>query len=216
MVPGIATGNPRQGDFGQGAPVLVTATPRSGVPGRKTLASGPGGPEPYECVVDRGLRMTTIAPFYARGTMNLRKVLSNETIKLRLESTEKSEVIEELIDLLLAAGQIHDRKAALKAIAEREKKMSTGMQKGIAIPHGKSDSVDSLVAAIGIKKEGIDFKSLDGEPSRIFVMTLSPVNRTGPHIQFLAEISRLLNDDAAREQLLQAESEEEVLRVIAG
>jgi PTS system nitrogen regulatory IIA component len=146
--------------------------------------------------------------------MNLKKALSKETISMELKSSDKSSVIEEMVDLLMAAGKIRDRKAALKAIVEREKKMSTGMQNGIAIPHGKSDTVDGLVAALGVSKTGIDFQSLDGEPAHIFVMTLSPVNRTGPHIQFLAEISRLLNSPEAREQLLSAQSEEEMLNVL--
>ena len=148
--------------------------------------------------------------------MNLKKALSTETISLDLKSETKPEVIEEMLDLLMQSGRVRDRKTALKAILEREKKMSTGMQNRIAIPHGKSDTVDGLVAAIGIQKEGIDFESLDGEPAQLFIMTLSPANRTGPHIQFLAEISRLLNNPEAREQILNATSEEDILKIITG
>jgi len=148
--------------------------------------------------------------------MNLKKALSKEAISLNLKSTDKNGVMEELVDLLVSSSSLRDRKAALKAITEREKKMSTGMQNGIAIPHGKSDAVDGLVAAIGISREGIDFESLDEKPSYIFVTTLSPVNRTGPHIQFLAEISRLLNSKEARERMLNAKTEEDVLQIIAG
>jgi len=151
--------------------------------------------------------------------MNLKKVLSAATITLSLKSTTKEGVMEELVDLLMAAGKIRDlkdRKEALKAILDRESKMSTGMQNGIAIPHGKTDRVDSLVAAIGIKKEGVDFQALDGQPSRLFVMTLSPNTRTGPHIQFLAEISRQLSDAAIRERVLKAATAEEVLDILSG
>ena len=151
--------------------------------------------------------------------MNLKKVLSAATITLSLKSTTKEGVMEELVDLLMAAGKIRDlkdRKEALKAILDRESKMSTGMQNGIAIPHGKTDRVDSLVAAIGIKKEGVDFQALDGQPSRLFVMTLSPDTRTGPHIQFLAEISRQLSDAAIRERVLKAATAEEVLDILSG
>jgi PTS system nitrogen regulatory IIA component len=158
--------------------------------------------------------MGTIPRSYQELIMNLKKALSTETITLELTSTSKSEVIEEMVDLLLAAGRIKDRKAALKAIVDREKKMSTGMQNGIAIPHGKSDSVDGLVAALGISKNGIDFESMDQQPARIFIMTLSPVNRTGPHIQFLAEISRLLNSPEAQERVLNATTKEELLEII--
>jgi PTS system nitrogen regulatory IIA component len=96
---------------------------------------------------------------------------------------------------------------------ERERKMSTGIQHGVAIPHAKTKAVKNLVACIGLKKEGVDFASLDGEPSRIFIMTLSPVDRVGPHVQFLAEISMVIKTEEAREHLLQAKSAQEVLSV---
>jgi PTS system nitrogen regulatory IIA component len=152
----------------------------------------------------------------ARVVMNLRKVLSVETVATELKATTKEGVIEELVDLLVAAGKIKDRLEALRAVLEREKKMSTGMQSGIAIPHGKTDVVEGLIAAFGMKHAGVNFEALDGQPSRIFVMTLSPVNRTGPHIQFLAEVSRQLNEPAIRERLLQATTAEDVLNIIAG
>ncbi|MBP7829197.1 MAG: PTS sugar transporter subunit IIA [Kiritimatiellae bacterium] len=151
--------------------------------------------------------------------MNLRKVMSPATISVALKSDTKEGIIGELMDLLMAAGKIRDlkaRKDALAVVLEREKKMSTGMQNGIAIPHGKTDTVDSLVAAIGLKKEGVDFQALDGQPSRIFIMTLSPDTRTGPHIQFLAEISRQLSDAGTRERVLKAATPEEVLDLLSG
>ncbi|HOE01438.1 MAG TPA: PTS sugar transporter subunit IIA [Kiritimatiellia bacterium] len=148
--------------------------------------------------------------------MNLKKTLTAETISLNLQGTTKDAVLAELVDLLMASGHIRDRDAVLKAVQEREKRMSTGMQNGIAIPHGKSDSVDCLVAALGIKRSGVDFGALDGQPSVIFVMTVSPDSRTGPHIQFLAEISRPLNDPAVRAKLLAATTPDEVLHLLLG
>jgi fructose-specific phosphotransferase system IIA component len=148
--------------------------------------------------------------------MNLKKPLTVETISLDLKATTKEEILSEMVDLLMASGHIRDREAVLKAVTEREKRMSTGMQNGIAIPHGKTDSVDCLVAALGIKRGGVDFGALDGQPSNIFVMTVSPDSRTGPHIQFLAEISRPLNDAAVRAKLLGATSCEEVLQLLIG
>jgi len=142
--------------------------------------------------------------------MNIRKAISKEAVSLSLQSREKNALIEELLDLAVRTGRIPDRKAALKCLLEREKKMSTGMHHGLAIPHGKTDTVDSLVASVGIIPEGVDFDSMDGEPSRIFILTVSPANRAGPHIQFLAEISRLLNRKDIRQQLLEAKTEEEV------
>ncbi len=146
--------------------------------------------------------------------MSPKKPLTVETISLDLKGTTKDAILAEMVDLLVASGHIRDREAVLKAIADREKRMSTGMQNGIAIPHGKTDSVDCLVAALGIRRGGVDFGALDGQPSTIFVMTVSPDSRTGPHIQFLAEISRPLNDAAVRAKLLAATSREEVLRLL--
>jgi fructose-specific phosphotransferase system IIA component len=148
--------------------------------------------------------------------MNLRKLLTEENVTLDLKSSTKEGIIAEMIDLIVACGRIADREAALKCVLERERKMSTGMQHGIAIPHGKSSSVTTLVTAVGIRKEGVDFGSLDGQPSRIFVMTVSPVDHTGPHIQFLAEMSRLLNDADRRERLLAAATPADVIAILTG
>ena len=148
--------------------------------------------------------------------MNLKKPLTVETIRLDLKGATKEAILAEMVDLLVASGHIRDREAVLKAVLEREKRMSTGMQNGIAIPHGKTDSVDCLVAALGIKRGGVDFGALDGQPSNIFVMTVSPDSRTGPHIQFLAEISRPLNDASVRAKLLAATSPDEVLHLLIG
>lgn len=146
--------------------------------------------------------------------MNLKKVLNENVICLNLLGDTKRAVIEELLDLLVSRGQVRDRKTALKALLEREEKMSTGMQHGLALPHAKTDAVDRLVGVIGIRREGLDFQSIDGEPSTIFILTLSPLSRTGPHIQFLAEIGRLLEEAPLREKLRQAQTAAEVLEVI--
>ena len=92
--------------------------------------------------------------------------------------------------------------------------MSTGMKHGIAIPHGKTDSVSDLVACIGIADNPVDFDSLDQEPSRIFIMTLSPLDKTGPHLQFLAQISLLFKSAEKREELLGAASEQAVIKLL--
>lgn len=146
--------------------------------------------------------------------MSMQKPLTVDTISLDLQATTKASIIEELVDLLMASGRIRDRDAVLKAVNDRERRMSTGMQNGVAIPHGKTDSVDGLVAAFGIKADGVDFGALDGRPSKFLVMTVSPDSRTGPHIQFLAEISRPLNDANVRQRLLAAKTRDEVLSIL--
>jgi fructose-specific phosphotransferase system IIA component len=146
--------------------------------------------------------------------MNLRRLLSEDSVILELQGSTKDQIIEEMIDFLVAKGRIKDRDAALKAVLEREKKMSTGMQHGVAIPHGKTDSVDRLVTALGLKRGGVDFGSMDGNPATIFIMTLSSVSRTGPHIQFLSEISQVLNDPERRDRLLKAQTAGEVMDIL--
>jgi PTS system nitrogen regulatory IIA component len=98
---------------------------------------------------------------------------------------------------------------------DREQKMSTGMKHGIAIPHGKSASVKDLVACIGISDASIDFDALDKEPCRIFIMTLSPLEKTGPHLQFLAEISLLFKSAEKRAEILKAAAPEDIMRILA-
>jgi len=147
--------------------------------------------------------------------MNLKTVLTKDTICLNLKGTTKEEIVGELLDMLVAAKKIGDREAAYAAIMDRERKMSTGMKHGIAIPHGKSTTVNDLVACIGISNTAVDFDSLDHEPCRIFIMTLSPLEKTGPHLQFLAEISLLFKSSEKRKELLNATSAEAVLKILS-
>ncbi len=148
--------------------------------------------------------------------MNIRKVISKESVCVSLKARDKQGIIEELLDLIVRTGKVDDRKAVLKAILEREKKMSTGMHHGLAIPHGKTDTVDTLLGAVGIVPDGVDFDSQDGEPTRIFILTVSPINRSGPHIQFLAEISRMMNRQDIRNELLAASDEDEMYTILTG
>jgi PTS system nitrogen regulatory IIA component len=147
--------------------------------------------------------------------MNLKTVLTPETIKLHLKGTSKDEIINELLDVLYAARKIPDREAAYNAVMEREQKMSTGMKHGIAIPHGKSPTITDLVACIGISDQPVDFEALDHEPCRIFIMTLSPVEKTGPHLQFLAEISLLFKSAEKRQEILATGTVEDLLRILS-
>ena len=146
--------------------------------------------------------------------MNLKKLLNRDNILLELKSEEKVEIIEELVDLLVKAGKVQNKQAALQVVLEREKKMSTGLEQGIAVPHGKTDSVKELVVALALKMEGVDFASIDDRPSRIFIMTISPASHSGPHIQFLAEISRLLNHEDIRNEILKSESPDQVIKAL--
>ena len=146
--------------------------------------------------------------------MDLRTVLTPETVDLHLKGTTKEEIIDELLDVLVKAGKVTDKAAAKECVLDRERKMSTGMKHGIAIPHGKTDTVSDLVACIGISDNAVDFDSLDQEPCRIFIMTLSPVNKTGPHLQFLAEVSLLFKSADKRAQILNTQDKSEVIKIL--
>ena len=146
--------------------------------------------------------------------MNLRKVLNKNVAELELQGDSKQEIIENLLDILVKTGKVNDRAGTLEALLKREAKMSTGIQQGIAIPHCKTDSVDELLACVGIVKNGVDFEALDGIPSKIFIMTLSPLTRAGPHVQFLAEISRVLTNEEMRGKLINAGTKEELISLI--
>lgn len=148
------------------------------------------------------------------NAVDLKRVLTPETVNLHLKGSSKKEIIEELLETLAAAGKIKDKAAALACVLDREQKMSTGMKHGIAIPHGKTDLVNDLVACIGISDKPVDFDSLDREPARIFIMTLSSIDKTGPHLQFLAQVSLLFKSAEKRTQLLEATTKEEVIRLI--
>ncbi len=145
--------------------------------------------------------------------MKIKSILSPELITTSLKSSTKEGVIGELLDILVAQKKIKNRDEVYTALMDRERKMSTGIQHGVAIPHAKTRAVTQLVACIGLKPEGIDFDALDGEPSKIFIMTLSPIDRVGPHVQFLAEVSMVIQTQEARERLLLAKSAKDVLSV---
>ena len=146
--------------------------------------------------------------------MILTQILQPTCIKVPLDGNDKDSAITELVDMLVASKQIEDRDAILEAILIREETRSTGIGSGIAIPHGKCNTVKELVMAIGIAKDGIEFDSIDQKPVSIIVLLASPLDRTGPHIQALARISRLMLDDKFKEQLQNSDSAEDVYDLI--
>ena len=141
----------------------------------------------------------------------LREVLTPELVTTDLPGHDKRSVIRHLLELLAQSGKVKDFDLALRDLLEHEAKMSTGMENGIAIPHAKSDAVDGLIAAIGVTRRKINFECLDRRPARIFIMTLSPTGIGGPHVKFLAEIGRLLQDKRRRKRMLNARTSEELL-----
>ena len=148
--------------------------------------------------------------------MNLSDFLCSDAISVDLKATSKDAVIEEMIGLLVGAGAIEKKSKAkvIEILLAREALGSTAIGQGIAIPHGKSDSVSKLTAALGISKKGVDFDSLDGEPAYIFFLLIAPVDSAGPHLKALARVSRLLKDKYFRESLKAIKDKKDMLGLV--
>ena len=102
----------------------------------------------------------------------------------------------------------------MRVLIERERLGSTGIGGGIGIPHGKLKGLESLVLGFGLSRRGVDFESIDGRPTHIFFLLITPENSTGVHLKLLARISRILKNDPFKEKLFNAADREEVLSII--
>ncbi len=121
----------------------------------------------------------------------------------------KSEVLDEMVDLLCKTHGIENREGVLKAVLGREEKMSTGIGCGLAVPHGKVDFIDQMCVVACSSKKGLDFDAIDKQPVFLLFLIVSPANTTGPHIRALSSISRIMSDADIRKSLIQSESPSE-------
>lgn len=144
--------------------------------------------------------------------MRISDILKLEYIKVPLESKQKYKCIEELVDILVSNGKIKDRERFLAAVLERERTRTTGIGYGLAIPHAKTDAVDDLVIAAGKPSEPIDFDSIDGKPVYFIVLMGSPPDQSGPHIQAIARISRLMTTTSFQESIKNATTPRDILQ----
>lgn len=142
------------------------------------------------------------------------EILSGKSVIVGLKGQDKRSILEELVDVLEVGDKITDREKVLEAVLQREEIMSTGIGHGIAIPHGKSEFVKELGGVLGIKSEGVEFDSLDGQPTFIFFLLVSPMDVSGPHIKALARISRLLKGEAFRQELIACPDNETAIRIL--
>jgi fructose-specific phosphotransferase system IIA component len=147
--------------------------------------------------------------------MVLTQILEAGCIKVPLAGRDKEAVIMELVDILDANKLLTNKDEVLESVMSRENTRSTGIGSGIAIPHGKCNGVKDLVMAIGVSRAGIDFQSIDGKPVYIVVLLVSPTDRTGPHIQALARISRLMLDEDFKNKLQNAATGGELYELIS-
>jgi len=147
--------------------------------------------------------------------MKLTDILSPERVDLDLDATTKDEVIERLVDLVAASLNGVDHAAVLRAVRAREELMSTGVGNSVAIPHGKTNAVTSLVAAFGRCSEPVEYEALDGQPVSLVFLLVGPEDAAGPHIKALSRISRLLSYEEFRHHLARAGTADEILAAIA-
>lgn len=141
--------------------------------------------------------------------------MSEDLISLKLKSKNKDDVLMELADLIAVSPEVHNEENVIyKALIEREKLGSTGIGKGVAIPHAKTDAADRLTIAFGISKEKIDFKSLDNENVNIFFVFASPMKDSQVYLKVLARISRLIREEEFRNKLLACKTPAEVIECI--
>jgi PTS system nitrogen regulatory IIA component len=149
--------------------------------------------------------------------MLLQQAFSPTRIKIGLESGYKDELFEELVDLFAresSSSSPFPRDATLMALNEREVKMSTGIVKGIALPHARVDGIPGLTGAIGISPKGMDYDSLDGSPVYLVFMLLSPPGGSELHLQALKSLARLLENPDFHVALLGAETPERAFAII--
>ena len=146
--------------------------------------------------------------------MRLTEILQRECVKVPMTARDKAQAIAELTQLLGSAAGLSDVASLNDAVWQREQTRTTGIGHGIAIPHGKAVGVDQLRMAIGRPPEPIEFGAVDSKPVDLIFLLVSPQDQTGPHIQALAKLSRLLTDEHFREALKQAADADELYELI--
>ena len=149
--------------------------------------------------------------------MEIMSFLDERAVSVDLKAhAGKEAIIHELVGLLVKAGSIKERDVSriVQILMKREALGSTGIGQGVAIPHGKSDTITKLVAAFGVSRAGVNFDSLDGEPVSLFFLLIAPEDSAGPHLKALARISRLLKDKHFRDGLKAAKDEPTLVRII--
>ena len=143
--------------------------------------------------------------------MNIQELLSASRVNFNLQATTKSEVINELIDILDADGKLSDKEQYKAAVLHRETEFSTGIGMGIAIPHAKDSSVKEAALTLGISAKGLDYESLDETPAHIFFLIAVPADSNDVHLKVLSFISRKLMHQEVRDNLMSAKTYEDVL-----
>lgn len=146
--------------------------------------------------------------------MKISEIINVNSISLNLIAENKKDIIEQMMLLAWKSGKVLDIEEALKEVFEREKIMSTGVGKGIALPHAKTKAITDAIGALAILSVPIDYESLDEEPVNIVFLLLGMENNVGNHLRLLSKISRLLNNDIIREQIIQSKNAGSIMELL--
>ncbi len=147
--------------------------------------------------------------------MLLQELFTPGRIKVNLESEDKEEVFEELVDLLVRSFHLEGKRdAILEAIREREQKMSTGIKRGIAVPHGKTDAIEGIYGVMGVSKKGIDYGALDGEPVFLIFLLVSSMDESGQHLKVLKKVASLMEYTDFYNKVLETDTAEKAFAVL--
>jgi nitrogen PTS system EIIA component len=146
--------------------------------------------------------------------MKILDVLKTEAINVGLTARDKKGVLDELVTPVAAFAGV-TKEQLVKVLLERERLGSTGIGGGIGIPHGKLKSLESLVLGFGLSRQGVNFESMDGKPTHIFFLLLTPEDSAGLHLKLLARISRLLKNDTFKERLMLSQTSEDIITAIS-
>jgi mannitol/fructose-specific phosphotransferase system IIA component (Ntr-type) len=146
----------------------------------------------------------------------LSELIQEDLIRIDLEAGDKWEAIEKLVDHLIAAHELRltDRGEVLQAIVARERSLSTGLGRGLAVPHGAVEGVKDIIACLGVSRKGIPFESLDGKPVHLVALLVIPKGSFQQHVRTLAGIARLASNPELRERIIGADSPKQVLEAI--
>ena len=146
--------------------------------------------------------------------MFLQEVFQPEFIKVEIEAEDKDEAFEELVDYFCHVEKLNARDEILDALIEREAKMSTGIHKGIAVPHGKTNVVEKVRGVLGVSRKGVDYDALDGEPVYLLFMLIAPREDSEKHLRILKRLAELLENPQFYTDLVAQRNSQDVYKVI--
>jgi len=146
--------------------------------------------------------------------MFLHDVFPPQFIKVDLEAEDKDEAFEEMVDHFCQVTKSHAREEILASLKEREAKMSTGIQKGIAIPHGTTNSVETVCGVMGISRDGVDYDALDGEPVYLLFMLIAPDKDSEKHLRILQRLAELLGNPQFSQELQTQRDQQSAYKIV--